>query len=77
MSDPQRTKHRNTNPYLKSKLTVAPCPAYIHLFKVNEKNTRKRCDICSKLTAKKPTRIMSLTITNPFFLVFLMLTLNK
>ena len=31
-------------------------PANIYLFKVNQRNTRKRCDICSKLTIKKPER---------------------
>ena len=28
------------------------CPANIYLFKVNNKNTRKSCEICSKLTTK-------------------------
>ena len=28
----------------------------IYLFKVNDRNTRKRCDICSKLTIKVPER---------------------
>ena len=28
----------------------------IHLFKVNSRNTRKRCEICSKLTIKTPER---------------------
>ena len=27
-------------------------PANIYLFKVNNRNTRKRCEICSKLTIK-------------------------
>ena len=31
-------------------------PANIYLFKVNNKNTRKRCEICSKLTVKTPER---------------------
>ena len=31
-------------------------PANIHLFKVNNINTRKRCEICSKLTIKTPER---------------------
>ena len=30
-------------------------PANIYLFKVNNRNTRKRCEICSKL-AKTPER---------------------
>ena len=29
-------------------------PAIIYLFKVNNRNTRKRCKICSKLTIKTP-----------------------
>ena len=28
----------------------------IYLFKVNDRNTRKRCEICSKLTIKTPER---------------------
>ena len=31
-------------------------PANIYLFKVNNKNTRERCEICSKLTIKTPVR---------------------
>ena len=27
-------------------------PTNIYLFKVNNRNTRKRCEICSKLTGK-------------------------
>ena len=33
-----------------------PKPASIHLFKVSSRNTRKRPDICSKLTMKIPER---------------------
>ena len=33
-----------------------PIPANIYLFKVNNRNTTKRCEICSKLTIKTPTR---------------------
>ena len=29
-------------------------PANVYLFKVNNRNTRKRCGICSKLTIKAP-----------------------
>ena len=29
-------------------------PANIYLFKVNNRNTRKRCEICSTLTIKTP-----------------------
>ena len=31
-------------------------PANIDLFKVNNRNNRKRCEICSKLTIKTPER---------------------
>ena len=29
-------------------------PPNIYLFKINNRNTRKRCEICSKLTIKTP-----------------------
>ena len=29
-------------------------PANIYLLKVNKRNTRKRCEICSKFTTKTP-----------------------
>ena len=44
--------------------------ANIYLFKVNNRNTRKMCVICSKLTIKTPER-------RRLFLLFLLLTLNK
>ena len=31
-------------------------PANIYLFKINNRNIRKRCEICSKLTIKPPER---------------------
>ena len=31
-------------------------PAGIYMFKVNNRNTRTRCEICSKLTIKTPER---------------------
>ena len=31
-------------------------PANVYLFKVNNKNTRKMCEICSKLTIKTTER---------------------
>ena len=37
-----------------TKHTSSEIPAKIHLFKVNNKNTRKRYEICSKLTIKTP-----------------------
>ena len=52
-------------------------PPGIYLLKVNNKNTRKRCEICSKLTVK----ITIIFIVNfehilHIFLMFLLLTLN-
>ena len=38
------------------KLLLRYNPTNIHLFKVNNRNTRKRCEICSKLTIKTPKR---------------------
>ena len=32
-------------------------PANSYLFKVNNRNTRKRCEICSKLTIKTPDEL--------------------
>ena len=31
-------------------------PVNIYLLKVNDRNTRKKCEICSKLTIKTPKR---------------------
>ena len=45
-------------------------PAGIYLLKVNNKNTRTRCEICSKLTIKTPERRQWLV------LVLQLLTLN-
>ena len=33
---------------------LSGCPAGIYLLKVNYRNTRTRCEICSKLTIKIP-----------------------
>ena len=35
-------------------------PAAIYLLKVNNRNTRTRCKICSKLTIKAPERRLAL-----------------
>ena len=32
------------------------CPAGNYMFKVNNRNTRTKCEICSKLTIKTPER---------------------
>ena len=57
-----------------------------YLFKVNNKNTRKRCEICSKLTIKTPERchwyhsgvfIVNFEQISHTSLIFPLLTLNK
>ena len=61
-------------------------PANIYLLKVNNRSTRKRCEICSKLTIKLPKRsqwrrfgvfIINSEHISQLFLVFLLLTLKK
>ena len=39
--------------YIRGKLHL---PASIYVLKVNNRNTRTRCEICSKLTIKTPER---------------------
>ena len=65
------------------KITV---PAGIYLLKVNNRNTRTRCEICSKLTINTPERrhwrrsgvfIVNFEHISHLVLVFLLLTLNK
>ena len=59
-------------------------PANIYLFKINNRNTRDRCEICSKLTIKilerrqwRRTGIFNFEHISHLFLVFQLLTLNK
>ena len=61
-------------------------PAGIYLLKVNNRNTRTRCEICSKLTIKTPERrhwrrsgvfIVTFEHISRLFLVFLLLTLSR
>ena len=70
---------------MKNQPTTA-IPAGIHLLKVNNKNTRTRCEICSKLTIKTPERrqwrrsgvfIVNFEHISHLALVFLLLTLKK
>ena len=67
-------------------LPVNTSPANIYLFKVNNRNTRKRCEIFSKLTIKTPERrrwrrsgvfIINFENISHLFLELLLLTLNK
>ena len=51
----------------------------IYMFKVNSRNTRTRCEICSKLTIKTPDRrhgffIVNFEYVSHFVLEFLLLT---
>ena len=61
-------------------------PAGNYMFKVNNRNTRTRCEICSKLTIKIPERrqwrrsgifIVNFEHISHLVLVFLLLTLSK
>ena len=57
-------------------------PKNIYLFKPINGNTRKRCGICSKLTTKTTERrfdifIVSFEDISHFFIVFLLLSLNR
>ena len=44
---------------------VKQSPAGIYLLKVNNRNSRKRCEICSKLTIKTIELTIKLTIKTP------------
>ena len=69
---------RTTNKHL-------PYPAGIYLLKVNNRNTRPRCEICSKLTIKTDRRhrsrfgvfIVNFEYISQLVLVFLLLTLSR
>ena len=52
--------------------SIQGIPADIYLLNVNKRNTRTRCEICSKLTLKTPGR----EHISHLVLVFLLLTLN-
>ena len=58
--------------------TNTAIPANIYMFKVNDRNTVKRCEICPKLTdAGLMSLVLTLNIFHTFFLGFLLLTLNR
>ena len=65
---------------------TVPFPAGIYVLKVNNRNTRTSCEICSKLTIKTPERrhcrcsgvfIVNFEHISHLALVFLLLTLNR
>ena len=47
-----------------------------YLLKVNNRNTRTKYEICSKLTIKIPSLLLTLKHISHLVLVFLLLTLN-
>ena len=55
-------------------------PAVIYLLKVNNRNTKTGCEICSKLIIKTPERLRVFVVNfehiSYLALVFLFLTLN-
>ena len=62
------------------------CPVGNYMFKVNNRNIRAKCEICSKLTIKTPERchwrrsgvfIVNFEHISYLALMFLLLTLNK
>ena len=52
-------------------------PAGHYMFKVYNRNTRTRCEICSKLTIKPPERCWNFEHISHIVLKLLLLTLNK
>ena len=64
-----------------AKVFLQTSPAGNYLFKVNHRNTRTRCEICSKLKIKTPERsgvfIFNFEHISHLVLVFLWLTLNR
>ena len=65
-----------------AKIANGPNPAGIYLLKIDNRSTRTRCEICSKLTIKTPKRrgsgVFSVNFEHisHFVLVFLLLSLN-
>ena len=69
-----------------SSLHMSKYPANIYMFQVNNRSTRKKCEICSKLTIKAPERrqwrrssvfIVNFGHISHLFLVSLLLTWNR
>ena len=74
-------KERNENSVLTRKNT----PVGIYFLKVNNRNTKTKCEICSKLTIKTPEQrqwrpsgvfVVNFEHISHFVLLFLLLTLN-
>ena len=58
------------NKLLKDDIKNKQNPAGIYLLKVNNRNTRTRCEICSKLTIKIPVLVSLLLTLNKFHTFF-------
>ena len=56
MFDMQKKKFLITQEYRCADVHDAWNPAGIYMFKVDNRNSRTRCEICSKLTIKTPER---------------------
>ena len=76
-------RNRSILAYVFSKRLI---PAKKYMLKVSNRNTRKRCEICSKTTIKRPERshwrrsgvfIVNFKHISFLFLMFLLLTLNS
>ena len=75
----------NPKKTLTTSIRLLHFPVGIYLLKVNNRNTRTRCEICSKLTIKTPERrhwrrsgvfIVNFEHISHLVPVFLLLTLN-
>ena len=79
-----KTRFKNSSKCC-NKTRITHYPTNIYLLKVNNRNSRKRCEICSKLTIKTRERrrrrsgvfIVNFEHVSHLFLLFLLLTLNK
>ena len=54
--DYAETIHSKASNMLRTSARATAYPAGNYIFKVNNRNTRKRCEICSKLTINTPER---------------------
>ena len=70
---------------IRIKTAISSYPVDIYLLNVNNRNTRTRCEICSKLTRKTPERrhrrsgvfLVNFEHISHLVLVFLLLTLSR
>ena len=68
---PVHINHKNRSIDLHCKLTMkTDYPDNISLFKVNNRNNRKKCQICSKLTVKIDVVLVSVMLILNIFAIF-------